>query len=56
MFISFLIWPQVGGSLTHICLTSGCFLGHPLVSEESASVVPCPGMSLPVSASSSSGP
>jgi hypothetical protein len=30
--IHFSIWPQVGGSLSRICLTSSCFLGHPLVS------------------------
>jgi hypothetical protein len=30
MSISFLIWPQVGGSLSHVCLTSSHFLSHPL--------------------------
>jgi hypothetical protein len=32
MSISFLIWPQVGGSLSCICLGSGHFLGRPLIS------------------------
>jgi hypothetical protein len=33
----FLIWPQVGGSLSCICLTSSHFLGCPLVSGVSLS-------------------
>jgi hypothetical protein len=31
MSISFLIWPQVGGSLSCISLSAGCLLDHPLV-------------------------
>jgi hypothetical protein len=54
--ISFFIWPQAGGSLFHIYLAGSHFLAALWSVEESASAAPCPRASLPVSASSSSGP
>jgi hypothetical protein len=33
MVTSFLLLPQVGGSLSHICLVGSCLLGRPLVGE-----------------------